>query len=81
MMLNHNKHVLCNNPLAINSKECSKIINQARDRKIFLMEGIWSRCFPAYDDLHKLIEEGVIGDIKQITCNFGYPFSEQERIK
>ena len=42
------KSVLCEKPLCMNVKETEELIQLARSKNVFLMEGIWSRCIPAY---------------------------------
>lgn len=71
MALNAGKHVLCEKPMCINVKESKELVDLARQKKLFLMEGIWSRCMPAYRALKKSIEDGNIGDVKQVIATFG----------
>ncbi|KAK4884182.1 hypothetical protein RN001_000453 [Aquatica leii] len=80
LMLEHGKHVLCEKPLTLNELQTSELINFAKEKNLFLMEAIWSRCFPAYDKLRELIDSKVIGDILYVTATFGRPFKEVERI-
>ncbi|XP_050599660.1 trans-1,2-dihydrobenzene-1,2-diol dehydrogenase-like isoform X4 [Bombus affinis] len=56
LMLNHGKHVLCEKPLTMNLKQTTELINLAKQKKLFVMEGIWSSsCFPIYETLKKEI--------------------------
>ena len=48
LFLEAGKAVLCEKPLAINLRETRQLVQLARDRGVFLMEAIWSRCIPAY---------------------------------
>ena len=48
LYLEAGKAVLCEKPLAINLRETRQLVQLARDRGVFLMEAIWSRCIPAY---------------------------------
>ena len=52
-----NKHVLCEKPLAMNTKEVQEIIDAAKATKKFMMEAIWSRFFPVYDHLRQALKE------------------------
>ena len=47
LALNHNKHILCEKPFTMNAKEAEELIQLAREKKCFLMEGFWTRFFPA----------------------------------
>lgn len=80
-MLNHGKHVLCEKPLTMNLKQTTELINLAKEKKLFLMEGIWSRCFPIYEILKKEIESGSIGKIYQVLVSFGFKMPDVERLK
>lgn len=81
LMLNHGKHVLCEKPLTMNLKQTTELINLAKEKKLFLMEGIWSRCFPIYEILKKEIKSGSIGEIYQVLVSFGFKMPDVERLK
>ena len=40
MALDHDKHVLCEKPLAVNTREAEDLIRFAKDKQLFLMEVI-----------------------------------------
>lgn len=58
MLLEAGKNVLCEKPLAMNVKETKELVDLARSKKVFLMEGVWSRCTPAYEKLQELLDSG-----------------------
>jgi len=62
--LNNNKHVLCEKPLALNTIEVQDIIEAARRTKKFMMEAIWSRFFPIYNDLRDAVKQIGIVNLK-----------------
>lgn len=68
LFLNNKKHVLCEKPLASNSKEVMKMISTAKDNKVLLMEAMKSTFLPNFiavkANLHK------IGKIRRIIANF-----------
>ncbi|XP_034941251.1 trans-1,2-dihydrobenzene-1,2-diol dehydrogenase-like [Chelonus insularis] len=80
MMLDHGKHVLCEKPLTMNLKQTSELITHAKNKNLFLMEAIWSRCFPVYEETKKQIKSRLIGDVKQIIVSFGVPMGKKERL-
>ena len=81
MMLNAGKHVLCEKPLTLNLKQTTELISLAKSKKLFLMEAVWSRCFPLYDSLKNHIHTGTIGDVKQVLVTFGFKMPEVERLQ
>ncbi|CAF1192929.1 unnamed protein product [Adineta ricciae] len=66
--LNHQKHVLCEKPLAMNTSEIEEIIAVAKKTKNFIMEGIWSRFFPIYNYLRDAVQR--IGKVTFVECTF-----------
>lgn len=80
LLLENNKHVICEKPLTINAKQTEQLIELARTKKRFLMEAIWSRCFPVYDRLKNIVDSDTIGDIKYIEVTFGKPLEYKERM-
>ena len=46
LCLNAGKAVLCEKPLTINAAQAEKVIAVARDKRVFLMEAMWTRFFP-----------------------------------
>ena len=71
MFIEAGKAVLCEKPLAMNLKETKELVTLARANGVFLMEAVWSRCLPAYRALAKELEEGKIGEVKQVIASFG----------
>ncbi|XP_043263235.1 trans-1,2-dihydrobenzene-1,2-diol dehydrogenase-like [Colletes gigas] len=80
LMLNHGKHILCEKPLTMNLKQTTELINLAKQKKLFLMEAIWSRCFPVYEAVRKEIDSGSIGEVHQVLVTFGFDLAEVQRL-
>lgn len=76
LMLEHGKHVLVEKPLCMNERQARELIEFAEQKNLFLMEGIWSRCFPSYDHIGRLIQSGTLGDIKSVDIHFGVPIPQ-----
>lgn len=65
------KAILCEKPFSINADQTRRMIDAARANGVFLMEGLWSRFFPAWTFTKKLLTEGGLGRIEAIlssTC-------------
>ena len=65
------KAVLCEKPFAVNAGQTRRMIAAARKNGVFLMEGLWSRFFPAWQyvkDLVRREEYGPVLAINSTTC-------------
>lgn len=82
LYLEHGKHVLCEKPLCVNFKQCDALLKKAANKKLFLMEGIWSRFFPSYVFTRESIRNGVLGEIKKVDVQFGFEnLIESEKVR
>lgn len=80
LMLENNKHVLCEKPLCMNRRQAAHVLQVAEERKLFLMEAIWSRFFPAYKYLSEQVKSGALGEIEEVSVGFGFPISQVDRL-
>jgi len=82
LALSAGKAVLCEKPFAINSREAGEVISFAREKKLFLMEAMWTRCFPLMEKLRGLLDAKAIGEVRMLTADFGFraEFHEEERL-
>ena len=70
LAMNHGKHVLCEKPIGVNSKEVETMIEKAREKNVFLMEALWSRFLPRIIKTKELVDSGMLGEIKLMTAAF-----------
>ncbi|XP_050427269.1 trans-1,2-dihydrobenzene-1,2-diol dehydrogenase-like [Adelges cooleyi] len=80
LMLANGKHVLCEKPFCINTKQLAELIELAKSKRIFLMEAMWSRFGPAYEKVFEEIQKGTLGNVLSVKANFCVPIATQERI-
>ncbi len=82
MCFKYRKSVLCEKPMGIDYNEVNIMINEARSKNLFLMEGIWTRFIPATEKFIELLDQKIIGDINFIRADFGYnaEFNPESRI-
>jgi predicted dehydrogenase len=73
LCLQAGKAVLCEKPFTINAQEASEVINVAREKQLFCMEAMWMRFMPLIQKVQQMINNGVIGEIRMLTADFGYP--------
>lgn len=71
LMLTHGKHVLVQKPLCMNEKQVRKLVELAKEKNVFLAEGMWSRMLPSYQYIRKQIKSGKLGEIVSVDIEFG----------
>ncbi|KAG5679470.1 hypothetical protein PVAND_009035 [Polypedilum vanderplanki] len=80
LALEAGKHVLCEKPLSINEKQSRKLFETARAKGLFFAEAIWSRYFESYKYIRQRVDNGDLGEIKEIELEFGFPLADTERL-
>jgi predicted dehydrogenase len=82
LCLHAGKAVLCEKPFTINAREAEEVIRLAREKRLFLMEAMWSRFLPAMVEVRRLLSAGAIGEVRMLTahCGFRAPFNPQSRL-
>jgi predicted dehydrogenase len=70
--LQNGKPVLCEKPMGMGRGEVERMVQEARARNLFLMEGLWTRFIPGAEKALELIENGMIGDLQFIRADFGF---------
>lgn len=71
MAAKYGKNILCEKPFALNRPQAQRMFDAAKEADVFLMEGLWSRFFPAWQYVRKVIESGEMGQLISIdaaTC-------------
>lgn len=77
--IKHSKAVLCEKPLAINESQVKDLVYLSSERGVFLMEALWTRFNPVFDQLLRWISEGQIGKIKYIYASFSFNGTDRSR--
>ena len=72
LCLNNNKAVLCEKPFAMNTRQASEMIALAREKKVFLMEALWTKFQPHFMKMQQMIGQGMLGEIRSVLVNFGF---------
>jgi predicted dehydrogenase len=75
LFMNHGKHVLCEKPIASNSRELQNMIDTARKNNVLLMEALKTTVLPNFksvqDNLHKI---GKIRRFFSSLCRYTYEY-------
>ena len=66
LALQKNKHVLCESPITINTKQFNELLDLANRKKLILMDSIKTAHSIAYQRLLLLVKGGIIGDVISI---------------
>jgi predicted dehydrogenase len=66
------KHVLCEKPLTLNAASAERVLEAARQRGVFVLEGYMYRCHPLLGALLERVERGDIGQLRHIKADFGF---------
>jgi predicted dehydrogenase len=72
LCLEANKAVLCEKAFAVNSAQAIKMVALAREKKLFLMEALWTRFLPAHLKMLEILNENLIGEPRSVLINFGF---------
>ena len=82
LALRNGKHVMCEKPFAINMDEAEEMIFEAKSRKLFLMEAIWTCVMPGMIKLKQILNDGIIGKVRLIEADFGFqaPYCPDSRL-
>jgi predicted dehydrogenase len=73
MGLDAGRAVLCEKPLTVDLDQATELVDTARQRGLFLMEAMWTRCQPGWLSLVEELRAGVIGPILRVEASLGSP--------
>jgi predicted dehydrogenase len=76
------KHVLVEKPMSTSAAAAARIIEAARQKRVFLMEAYMYRCHPLITELISRVRAGVIGQVRHVRADFGFrdPRNPQGRL-
>ncbi|MBW4718980.1 Gfo/Idh/MocA family protein [Saccharothrix obliqua] len=66
------KHVLVEKPATLSLADTQDLVDLARERGLFLLEGLWTRFNPLVVKLQQLIADGELGDVRSLHSHFGF---------
>jgi predicted dehydrogenase len=72
LCLEAGKAVLSEKPFSVNAAEAERVVEVARERGLFIMEGMWTRFFPLMEEVRGLVSEGDIGEVRMLNVDFGF---------
>jgi dihydrodiol dehydrogenase / D-xylose 1-dehydrogenase (NADP) len=72
LCLEAGKPVLCEKPFTVNAAEAERVVGLAREKSLFLMEGMWTRFFPLMEEVRRLVSTGALGEVRMLNVDFGF---------
>ncbi|XP_064593857.1 trans-1,2-dihydrobenzene-1,2-diol dehydrogenase [Zonotrichia leucophrys gambelii] len=73
--------VLMEKPMALGAREVAQLVGTARDKGVFLMEGFWTRFFPAWRRLRSLARGGSLGSPLVLRGELGFNLGGVPRLR
>lgn len=73
--------VLCEKPFALNEKQGKILVQTARGKKTFFMEGMWIRFLPVITQIKALLSQNILGNLNALEADMSYraPKDQQNR--
>ncbi|MGJ8733965.1 MAG: Gfo/Idh/MocA family protein [Cellulophaga sp.] len=72
MAMNSGKHVLCEKPMGVNTKQVKNMIAASVKNNVFLMEALWSRFLPSIQKVKQIVNAKELGEISYIKSDFAF---------
>lgn len=70
--LSHDLAVICEKPLGLNLREVGELVAEARQRRVYLLEALWTRFLPTFAEAKKRLAAGAIGEVTGLRADFGF---------
>ncbi|GHT59875.1 oxidoreductase [Spirochaetia bacterium] len=68
LCVNAGKNVLCEKPFAINAAQAERMYAAAKKNNVFILDGLWSRYFPAWEYAADLAKSGDMGKVLAVNA-------------
>ncbi len=74
LCIENKKGVICEKPMVLTERQALSVTNLAKERKVLLMEAMWTRFIPTFIKAKEWVLEGRIGKIKLVQASFCFIF-------
>jgi predicted dehydrogenase len=71
LALRAGKAVLNEKAFTLDAAEAEQLVALAREKNLFLMEAMWTRCLPIMRRLQQLVGSGALGPVRQVRADLG----------
>ncbi|KAF3930382.1 hypothetical protein AA313_de0204613 [Arthrobotrys entomopaga] len=72
LALRAGKNVLCEKPFTVNAEQARILRDIAQEKKLFLMEAVWTRFFPLSIEVRNLVSSGKIGQVRKVLADLSF---------
>ncbi|KIV87792.1 hypothetical protein PV11_03314 [Exophiala sideris] len=69
LALENNKPVLCEKPLTVNASQARRLYAVAKERRLFFMDGMWTRHLPMSKAIRQHIIDNDIGEVIRVSAD------------
>ncbi|MBR4320338.1 MAG: Gfo/Idh/MocA family oxidoreductase [Oscillospiraceae bacterium] len=78
----HDKNVLCEKSVTMHFAQLEELLVLAKQKNLFFMEAMWTKCLPAYQKAIEWVKAGKIGEVKYIKADFSnfVPYNAEDRL-
>ncbi len=75
------KHILCEKPLALTSKEAQEMVDVCKENNVFLSVNYVHRFHPLCVKVKEIIEKGMIGSIVSVSTSFNIDYEPDDNFR
>ncbi len=79
LAIEHGKAVICEKPMAVNVAEIKELVDFAKEKKVLLMEAMWTKFLPCYKKAKEWIKAGKIGELKNYSASFSFKSNKEAK--
>ncbi len=81
LALEHGKPVLVEKAFTMTSDEARRLVANAREKRLFLMEAMWTRFLPSIIEVRALVARGELGRVVSIEADHGQWFKSDPEFR
>lgn len=70
MCLEAGKNVICEKSLTVNAQQAKEAVSLAKQKNVFLMEAMWTKCQPVFRQIKQWIADGLLGEVQAVDIRF-----------
>ena len=78
LFMESGKHVLSEKPICINAHQLTQLQKIQKEKNVYLMEALWTRFLPAVLKLKEMLDDGIIGQVLEVSADFCYRKTDKE---